>query len=65
MSGPMLTANDPNWWLGILAGTIGHYLKGGFDEKELRKQYAAYRASPCVDDELRALLPEPTKGRRA
>lgn len=61
MSAAQIHASDPNWWLGTLAATMGHYLKGSFTDKDLAKAYNDYRQSPAVDDELRALLPEPSK----
>lgn len=57
-----INSHEPLAWLGHLSATIGHYLNGPFDEKDLRQAYAAYRDSPAVDDELRRLLPEPKKG---
>jgi hypothetical protein len=61
MSRAMIDAGNPHAWLGHLAGTIGCFLQGSLKERDLRESYVAYRESPCVDDELRDLLPEPPK----
>jgi len=61
----MLTANDPNTWLGILSASIGFYLSNQQPREALADDYRQFRDT-FADSGLRKILPEPPKqkGRR-
>jgi hypothetical protein len=61
MSRAMLDASDPHAWLGHLSATVGFYLYGSLTRRDVEKAYTSYRQSPCVDDELREMLPSHEK----
>ena len=55
----MTTANDPNWWLGALAMSIGQHATGRTTDQQLKRDYEQFLRSPIVKDDpdLAAILP--------
>ncbi len=61
----LIENESPDYWLGTLSATIGHYLKDG-NEALLRDAYSRYRRTSLAEPTLEWLPPlPPMRGRSA